>query len=129
MGVLIMTLEKNKRVIWETSHSYARDFFDLTAYLARLHHIEEDVFYKTPSDEYWIDPDLFCELVEKLFAGWPALLFFGWAQEAVPLYESIKQQKFIWYWKDSRMPHIGFETYGPDYNGPKIVPVADKPTQ
>lgn len=122
MGVLVISKKRNDDlVLAEISHYRAQEFYDLTQIITR-HYKMEDVIYKTPSDEYWILPEDFCELVEKFFSGRPRLHYFGWAQEAIRFYEGIKGEKYIWFWPDSEAPRVTFETYGTDYQEPKIKP-------
>jgi len=75
--------------------------------LAKFYKMDCPVETEDSQDEYRFDEDLFCLLVEKVFAD-QRTWSYHWAHVASGLYEMVKGELYDWNWREEKEPRIPF---------------------
>lgn len=114
------------RYLYTMGNDSARLFVLLANATAHFYGLEDAISSKTFSDEYIVDEENFCKLVEAIFA-FQRIELYEWSQYAAPLYESIKKERYDWIWNTKpKRPFVPvrMQGYSPElHSGKSIGPV------
>jgi len=65
--------------------------------------VSTGIVYGVVPDELWIDPSIFCGLVELIYLD-PSPEFYYWALHAATLVEGMSGKQYYWEWSIDRLP-------------------------
>lgn len=105
MSDFFYSIENPEVEIGDMASRRATLFVSLTYIAAGVYGVTAPTIERK-DDAYWLHPEGFCELVEKVFL-WPSDILCVWAHYAAGFYHALKGEYFTWYWLQGKYEESG----------------------